>query len=261
VTAVGDDAIYVGSNTTLPNATFQRNITYSNSIFTGTRGLGVPGGTEGTAFTSTFYDFTTLLTHHTLFGQRFAPVWQANTAYKLGQVVQPSGTPAHFYTAVASGTSGGSQPAFSGTTLSCITDGTVTWQENGFRITTTGGVPNYTEYDVLNTPISPPTTLFFPQTDFTYGSTADATSIGFKGSLNAPVSGTFSCVTGTQVTGINIALDMTDWHNYALHSSSFYKGKASDGSDLGASVSSIESAQTSTQYTCNSACGAGPTPD
>jgi hypothetical protein len=261
VTAVGDRGIYVGNNLTAANATFPRNITYLNSIFTGTRGFGNPGGTEGTAFESAYFDTTTMLVYHTLFGQRVAPVWQAATAYKLGQVVQPSGSPAHFYTAVKSGTSGGSQPAFSGTQNSCVTDNTVTWQDNGFRISQTGGLPNYTEYQVVNTPISPPTTLYFPQTDFTYGATADATSIGFSGALNSPTTGNNSCVSGTQVPGINTALDLLDYHAYVLDSSSSYRNLASDGTNLGVSIPALDAAQTSTQYVCGSPCGSGPTPD
>ena len=261
VTAIAYWSVEVGSNQTASGATFPRNQTYTNSIYSGTRGFGIPGGTEGTAFENAFLDTTTLLVHHTLFSGRNAPVWQATTAYKLGQIVQPSGSPAHFYIAVTSGTSGGSQPAFSGTGLSCVTDGTVVWQENGFRISTTGGKPSYTEYSVLNTPVSPPTTLFFTQTNFTYGATADATSIGFTGALNAPVSGTNTCATGTPVTTMDTALDLSDWHGYALDTSSSYKNSASDGTALGASITSIEAAQTRTKYVCQSACGLGPTTD
>jgi hypothetical protein len=261
VTAIAYWNIEVGNNLTAINATFPRNQTYSNSIYSGTRGFGIPGGTEGTAFENAFLDTATLLAHHTIFSGRNAPVWQANTAYKLGQIVQPTGTPSHFYTAVTSGTSGSSQPAFSGSTLSCVTDGTVTWQENGFRIGQTGGLPSYTEYQSLNTPISPPTTLFFPQTDFTYGASADATSIGFAGALNSSTSGSNSCVSGTAVKTMNPALDLADWHGYALDSSSAYKGVAVGSSDPGADISAIEAAQNSTQYICKSPCGSGPTPD
>lgn len=261
VTAVADWNMYVGVNTTQPTTTYPRNTTYTNSIFTGTRGFGSGGGTEGTTFINTYWDKTTILVHNTLYGQRVAPVWTATTPYKLGQVVQPTGSPAHFYTAVKSGTSGGSQPVFPSGGKACVTDGTVTWQENGFRIAQTGGLPNYTQYSVLNTPISPPTTLYFPQTDFTYGATADPTSIGFTGALNSPATGTNTCVSGTEVTGINTALDLADWHGYALDSSSSYKASASDGTALGVSIPAIDNAQTRTQYVCTSACGAGPTPD
>lgn len=261
VTVVASDDNYVGVNQSLINATFPRNLTYQNSIFSGTLGFGAPGVVDGTNFTSQWLDFTTLLFHHNAVSQRVASTWASTHAYKLGEVVTPSGSPAHFYTAVTSGTSGGSQPAFSGTGHSCVTDGTVTWQENGFRVGTTGGLPNYTEYKVLNTPISPPTTLYFPASDFTYGATADATSVGYKGALNAPTSGTNSCVSGTQVQGINAALDLQDWHNYALDTTSFYRNKATDGTDLGASITSIEAAQTSTKYVCRTPCGSGPTTD
>jgi len=257
VTAVADWNIEVGTNLSASAATFPRNLVYTNSIFSGTRGFGQPGGTEGTAYINGYIDKTTLLVHHTIFGQRNAPVWQANHAYNLGQVVQPSGTPAHFYTAVKSGTSGGSQPAFSGTTLSCATDNTVTWQENGFRT----AASSYTEYSVINTPVSPPTTLYFPQTDFTYGATADATSIGFSGAMNAPTTGTNTCTTGTHVPGIQVALDLADWHGYSLDPTSFYKNKGSDGADLGVNIISIDTAQTRTKYVCGSPCGTGPTLD
>jgi len=95
----------------------------------------------------------------------------------------------------------------------------------------------------------------------TWGATADSTSIGFSGSMNASTSGTNTCVAGTITPGIDPSLDISDWHGYALHSSSFYRGKASDGTDLGVNISAIDAAQTSTQYVCQSACGAGPTPD
>lgn len=262
VTAVGDWAIYMGNNLTAPGATFPRNQRYTNSIFTGTRGFGSPGGTEGTAFKNTFLDFTTLLVHHNVFSQRVAPVWQANTAYKLGQVVQPvGGNPSRFYSVVTSGTSGAVQPTFTSGAFACISDGTVVWQNNGFSTSTFGGLPDYTEYQAFNTPIRPPTTLFFPQTDFTYGSTADATSIGFQGALNAPASGTNTCVGGTQVPGINVAGDLNDWHDYKLHSSSVFVNRATDGKDLGAIISDIEAAETRTQYVCQTPCGSGPTPD
>lgn len=262
VTAVGDWYIESGNNLTVPNAVFPRGQTYQNSIITGTRGFGDPGGDkEGTTFINSFLDPTTFLSHHNVYGQRVAPTWQANHAYKLGEVAQPTGTPAHFYTVVTSGTSGGSQPAFSGTASSCVNDNTVVWQENGFRIAQTGGLPNYTEYRVLNTPISPPTTLFFPQTDFTYGSTADATSIGFQGALNSPTTGTNTCISGTPVPGINTALDLNDWHDYKLHSSSVFRNGAADGKDLGAIISDIEAAQTRTKYVCQTPCGSGPTTD
>jgi hypothetical protein len=261
VTAIADPDIYMGSNGSVPDSTFARNVTYQNSIFSGTRGLGQGGGSEGTVFENQFIDTATLLIHHDIFSQRVAPVWTATTAYKLGQTVQPSGTPSHFYTAVKSGTSAGSQPVFPSTSYGCVTDGTVTWQENGFRMVQTGGLPSYTEYRALATPISPPTTLFFPRTDFTYGATADATSIGFTGALNAPASGTNACVSGTQVTGINAALDLADWHGYALDSTSAYKTSGVGGSALGVSISAIDAAQTSTQYVCTTACGTGPTPD
>ncbi len=261
VTAVGDWFIEMGTNITLVNATHPRNLSYTNSIFTGTGGFGAPGAVDGTNFSSNWLDTPTLLLHHNVFSQRSATTWLAGTAYNLGQVIQPASGAQRFYSAVKSGTSGSVQPTFLGTNLFCQNDNTIRWQENGLKVGTTGGLPNYTEYQVLNTPISPPTTLYFPQTDFTYGSTADPTSVGFKGALNAPASGTFTCTSGIQVTGINTALDISDWHNYALDTSSFYKGKSATGTDLGVSIPAIDSAQTSTIYTCKSPCGSGPTPD
>lgn len=261
VTAVGDWRLESGNALTVPTATFPRSQTYQNSIITGTLGFGSPGGIEGTSFINSFLDKTTLLSHHTVYGQRFAPVWQANHAYRLGEVAQPSGSPSHFYSVVTSGTSGAVQPTFTSSNFSCVADGTVVWQENGFRIGTTGGLPSYTEYRLPNVPISPPTSLFFPQTDFTYGSTADATSIGFQGALNSPTTGTNTCINGTQVMGINTALDLNDWHDYKLHSSSVFRNGATDGKDLGADISLIEAAQTRTKYVCQTPCGSGPTLD
>lgn len=263
VTGVGDMAIEMGSNGASANATFPRNLTFTNNIFSGTAGFGAPGGGEGTTFINAFFDTATLLVHHTTFSQRVALTWTINTAYKLGQVIKPPSGPgaSRFYTAVTSGTSSGSLPTFTAGARDCVTDNTITWQQNGFSVGTTGGLPNYTEYQVLNTPISPPTTLHFPQTDFTYGATADSTSIGFKGALNAPASGTNSCVSGTQVPGINVAGDLQDWHDYALDTSSTLKGAGTNGSDLGVDVTVIEGAQISTKYVCRSPCGTGPTTD
>jgi hypothetical protein len=264
VTAVGDAKLGMGSNVSVANKTYPRNQIYINSIFTGSLGFVTPTGGigDGTPFESGYFDFTTLAVHNDVFSQRQALVWSALTAIKLGDLYRPStASPGKTYRAVTSGTTGSSAPVWPTTIFACVTDGSVTWQEVGGTTGAAGNQPAYTEYNPAGSPVAPYSSLYFPRNDFTYGATADATSIGFLGALNSPVSGTNACVSGTQVRGINRALDLADWHEYALDSTSDYKGLATDGTDLGVAISLIDAAQTSTQYVCQSPCGTGPTPD
>jgi hypothetical protein len=141
-------------------------------------------------------------------------------------------------------------------------DGGVNWQEDGLLVPMFSGKPDYTEYLTKGVGRRPPTTLFFPYTDYTYGATADANSVGYVGALNTPTGVTNSCTSGTKVpTTYNTALNMSDWHNYKLDTSSVFRNAAADGKDMGADISKIEAAQTSTQYTCSTPCGSGPFPD
>ena len=171
--------------------------------------------------------------------------------------------PQHQFVAVTSGTASPSMPSMGNTVFACTTDNTVVWQENGNRCAPVGGLPPYTEYASIGVPTSPPVTLKFPRTDFTFGaSAADGFSIGFSGALNSPTSGTSTCTSGQQVSpSVNAAIDLADWHGYKLDSTSTAHNAGSDGTDMGANIPAIDSAQTATQYVCQSPCGSGPTPD
>ncbi len=57
-------------------------------------------------------------------------------------------------------------------------------------------------------------------------------------------------------------LTLADYHGYELRSDSPYYHAASDGSDIGAIIPTLDTAQTTTTYVCASACGSpGPFPD
>jgi hypothetical protein len=93
---------------------------------------------------------------------------------------------------------------------------------------------------------NPPTTMFFPTSDFCSGSTPTSNCVGFVGAMNA--------------SSMPIVLD--DYHGYALRSDSSFHNAASDGTDMGAIMSAIDSAQTANLYVCTSSCGSpGPYPD
>jgi hypothetical protein len=89
---------------------------------------------------------------------------------------------------------------------------------------------------------------------------------------NDPTAG--SCVGFNGLMSIGaLNINLPDWHGYrlchagdasCLNPSLYAVGQtnpASDGTDRGAAFSSIDSAQTQTQYACSSACGSGPFPD
>lgn len=259
VTSIGGaNLVCMGSTNTAIQAIYSRNQIYTNNICAGSGGFAAIGQLDGTNFSNGWLDSASLTLHHSVFSDRVATTWQANTVYKLGAIVQPTGSPTRFFRAVTSGTSGSSQPAFSGTQFSCATDNTVVWQQDSLKMTTSGGLPLYTQYSTIGSGTTPPTNLYFPMNDACYGATADSTCIGFSGAMSAPSTGTFACTAGTPVDNWNPAIDLSDWNGYALHSSSSFHNAASDGTDMGASIPTIRSSQTVTPYTCNSACGTGP---
>ncbi len=57
--------------------------------------------------------------------------WKASIAYSTGAVVVPATNNGHYYRCTAAGTSGASEPTWPTTTGAAVTDGGVTWQENG----------------------------------------------------------------------------------------------------------------------------------
>lgn len=57
-------------------------------------------------------------------------------------------------------------------------------------------------------------------------------------------------------------LTLPDYHGYELRSDSPFHNAASDGTDIGTIIPSLDTAQTTTTYVCTSACGSpGPFPD
>jgi hypothetical protein len=256
-TLVGDTLISSPAGST----NYPRNYTLTNNILAGSQGWSTLGGSDGTTFENANIDTATLIYHHNVHADRIAPSWSAGATVRLGDVVQIS-SPQHNYRAVTSGTSAGSQPTFTGTNRSCNVDNTVTWQENGTRDNLVGGLPPYTEYATMGVPTSPPVTLYFPRTSYTFGATADSLSIGFAGALNAPTTGTNTCSSGVSITPpVNSALNLSDWRSYKLDTSSVFRNAASDSTDMGANITQIEAAQTLNQYVCATACGSGPYPD
>ena len=116
---------------------------------------------------------------------------------------------------------------------------------------------NYTEYSDLSVASSPPTTV--------YGPTGHCTT-------NDPTVGSCTGIVGAMSQG-SFPTVLNDWHDYRLchgeagcnsKTSVYAAGQAnqgSDGADLGFSVSPVDAAQTSTQYSCLTSCGSGPFAD
>jgi hypothetical protein len=259
-TIVGDvRSCAPGNGNTVGNAAYSRNVSIYNDIFNGCGMRADNAGAEGTTTENGFYDTKTLVLHHNVHADRIASAWASGTVYRLGDRVHPTGSPSHQYIAVTNGTSGGSQPAFSGTQNSCVTDNTVTWQEAGLLLPSG---PGYTEYDIPGaTGVTPPTTISFPNFSYCYGATADATCIGFKGGLSSPTTGTNACSGQVASSSIQQVFDLANWTNYALDSSSTFHNSASDGTDIGADFTKINAAQTAGQYVCSTPCGSGSKPD
>jgi hypothetical protein len=103
----------------------------------------------------------------------------------------------------------------------------------------------YMEVGGANANASPPVTLTFPAGTVCSGSTATSACVGMAGMMN----------------GAAFDANDSNYHNYSLVTSSQYKAAADDGSDLGANISSIDAAQASTKYLCQSECGSGPYSD
>ena len=114
----------------------------------------------------------------------------------------------------------------------------------------TGTASKYTAYG--NNPIYPVTSpvLYFPPTPYCTGASPTSSCVGFTGAMSAS----------------SMPLSLTDYHNFALMAGSVFKAggadQASDGTDQGANISTIDAAQTLNQYVCPTSCGSpGPFPD
>ncbi len=93
---------------------------------------------------------------------------------------------------------------------------------------------------------SPPVTIAFPATSYCPTPTPTSACIGLLGALNTS----------------SLPLALTDYHNYALSSSSSFHNTASDGTDFGVNVSALDTAQTLNLYVCSITCGSpGPYAD
>lgn len=98
---------------------------------------------------------------------------------------------------------------------------------------------------------NPPINMFFPGTGYCTGATATSNCVGFTGAMSQS----------------SMPLTISDWHNWKLVASSIFKAggssQASDGTDMGASVTSaIDTAETQTTFVCPSTCGSpGPYSD
>jgi hypothetical protein len=97
---------------------------------------------------------------------------------------------------------------------------------------------------------SPPTTMYFPATPYCSGATATSACIGFTGAMSAG----------------SLPLAPNDYHDFVLVPTSLFKAggsqQASDGKDMGASISAIDAAQSQNTFVCDTVCGTpGPYPD
>jgi Putative Ig domain len=97
---------------------------------------------------------------------------------------------------------------------------------------------------------NPPATSFFPTTSYCAGETPTSTCVGFIGAMSTT----------------SLPLAMSDYHGYSLISGSTFEaggsGQASDGTDMGVSIPSIDAAQNQTKYVCSDHCGTpGPFSD
>lgn len=67
---------------------------------------------------------------------RVALVWEAETAYVYGDVVQLDGRNGHRYRCITAGTTGATAPSWPLRAYYSVTDGTVDWEECGVDIAT-----------------------------------------------------------------------------------------------------------------------------
>jgi hypothetical protein len=257
----GDLLALAPDNGVVPaGAAYSQGFTLINNLLNG-GGWKASSGNEGTASINGWFDTTSLISHHNVFADRLVlGNWTANTAYRLGDRINPASGVARTYVAVTSGTSGAVQPTFNNGANSCATDNTVTWQNVNGQF---AGASSYTQYNVVNVPIVPPTTLYFTTSSYCYTASATAACTGFVGGLSAPTTGTNTCTSGTQVpaSGIQPIFNLATWTQYALDSSSSFHNAASDSTDMGADMTKINAAQTATQYVCKTYCGTGSYPD
>jgi hypothetical protein len=92
---------------------------------------------------------------------------------------------------------------------------------------------SFTEYPGTGAAtVNPPSTIWTPPIQCATSDASTEGCIGFAGMMS----------------GTGFKLDLSDWHGYALHSTSPYRStgtrKASDDKDLGADLSAIDRAQT-----------------
>jgi hypothetical protein len=115
------------------------------------------------------------------------------------------------------------------------------------KYTEYGNAPGYPDPNgCTGTGCNPPTAtgMYFP---------ANTCGIGFNGT-GAWAYGTCS--------GNAVPLTTADYHQYQLNSGSTFHNAASDGTDIGTIIPSLDTAQTTTQYVCTGSCGSiGPYPD
>jgi hypothetical protein len=133
---------------------------------------------------------------------------------------------------------------------------------------------DYTEYGGVNNGAQPPVTIYFPVKPCAVGNDPTAeSSVGFVGTMNLGS----GCALGSGTTGTWTGYPtlLADWHGYRLchpedeacnlRSSPFAAGQpnqATDRTDQGAALSSLDLAETRILYPCPSCTsGNGPYPD
>ncbi len=126
----------------------------------------------------------------------------------------------------------------------CLDESTLTFHHN---VAGTRTANNYTEFGGANNGAHNPVTIYFPANTgcATGNATSEGSCIGLAGFMN-----------GTGYSGAP-----ADYHRFALDASSPYKGRASDGGDIGANLSEIDAALITRKYKCTTGCGSGPYAD
>ena len=137
----------------------------------------------------------------------------------------------------------------------CVDEPTFNLHHNVFQGRTAG---NYTEFN-NGVGTNPPTTIYFPATVSCAGNIPNLTCIGFVGFWNG--------ATYPPADWVNF-----DYHNLRLCTgvgmpvaacggASSFATSASDGTAIGVNFTTLDSAQTRTNYVCSTSCGGGPFPD
>jgi hypothetical protein len=117
------------------------------------------------------------------------------------------------------------------------------------KYTEYGNAPGYPDPNgCTGAGCTPPnsTGWYFPATSYCTGPTPTSACVGFVGAMNTS----------------SMPLTLLDYHGYGLLSTSTLHNQASDGTDIGTIIPSLDTAQTTTQYVCTGSCGTiGPYPD